>query len=553
MLIEPPKKMSIYVKVSKFNGNPVSEKNLSAWTNLRCFSGNGDCENVVTNKKYVDGEIILPEAQGTDESGRHNVNNDGDDEEFSEATKQPENSEAYVIQNHHDSEILRSSVLPITPAAISRLTFGENPFPNFSSSSNSNNYVPQSISATAGLLVDTEPIKHDVPSSLTREDYLKLSLRADRIIKLVNEKKDLKSIRKIFSADIVDVATLSENDIRHDYFIFLQTIKKQFPNDVKIFADELATEANYEEFKDITASLFSEFWIQVHAIIRDEYLKEKKPKSESLDSKTRGNVSKIEMKTKEKDSGLRQRSSPIQRTTKNPFNSFASEPISTADLAISVEESHFQSQPEDENAEKTNLLHKLRQTMAETFNANSCLHEHRKACGACLCFFWTEKIHNCFFRYCFGKSRTVRCVFKCSACGHKFCSYCSIFLFSLCIFVLATTALFYNMFYFYNYPGWTAWKTMNSYTVIYGEVWKHTRVDVSETVSSHQLWFRTVHNLEVSKQRWKRKLSELKISVDVIFDRFRMEILTNVIFFFEIFRTTAISRHLNQNFSPICD
>ena len=420
---------------------------------MRCFSGNRECENEITNNKYEADETNLPEAGGTHESGTNCANNEGDYKEFSETTLQPQNSVNAVIRDHPDSQILRPSVLPITHAEISRLTFGESPFPNFSSSSDSNSCVLQSIPDTADLLVETEPIKHDVPSSLTREDYLKLSLRADRIIKLVNEKKDLKSIRKIFSADIVDVDTLSENDIRHDYFIFLQTIKKQFPNDVKIFADELATEANDEEFKDITGSLFSKFWIQVHAIIRDEYLKEKKPKSESLDSKIHGNVSEIELKTKEKDSGLRQRSPPLPGKMKNSFNSFPLEPISTADLAISVEESHFQSQPEDENAEKTNLLNKLRQTMAETFNANSCLHEHRKACGTCLFFFWTEKINNCFFRYCFGKSRTVRCVFKCSACGHKFCSYCSIFLFSLCIFILATTALFYNMFYFYNYPG----------------------------------------------------------------------------------------------------
>ena len=448
--------MHIYNKVSKFYGKPVNDKNLCVWTILRCFSGNRKCENEATNNKYEADEINLPEAGGTDESVTHCVNNEGDYKKISEVTLQSQNSVNAVIRDHPDSQNLRSSVLPITPAENSRLTFGESPFPNFSSLSDSNSGVLQNIPATADHLVETEPIKHDAHSSLTREDYLKLSLRADRIIKLVNEKKDLKSIRKIFSADIVDVATLSDNDIRHDYFIFLQTIKKQFPNDVKIFADELATEANDEEFKDITASLFSEFWVRVKAIIQDKYFKEGNPKSETLDSKTHGNVSKIEMKTKEKDSGLRQRSPPLPGNTINPFNSFASEPISTADLAISVEESHFQSQPEEENAEKTNFLNKLRQTMAETFNANSCLHEHRKACGACLCFFWTEKIHNCFFKYCFGKSRTVRCVFKCSACGHKFCSYCSIFLFSLCIFILATATLVFYIFYFYNNPGWPA-------------------------------------------------------------------------------------------------
>ena len=50
-----------------------------------------------------------------------------------------------------------------------------------------------------------------------------------------------------------------------------------------------------------------------------------------------------------------------------------------------------------------------------------------------------------------------------------------------------------------------------------------TRVDISETFSADQLWFRILsslfrefHYLKFSEQRWKRKFSELKISAETV-------------------------------------
>ena len=75
-------------------------------------------------------------------------------------------------------------------------------------------------------------------------------------------------------------------------------------------------------------------------------------------------------------------------------------------------------------------------------------------------------------------------------------------------------------------------KTFNSYTVIYGDIWKHEGKQPGLTSQKHsalissdleyfQVCFSAVHYLKISEQRWfsseqrwKRKFSELKISAE---------------------------------------
>ena len=109
-----------------------------------------------------------------------------------------------------------------------------------------------------------------------------------------------------------------------------------------------------------------------------------------------------------------------------------------------------------------------------------------------------------------------------------------------------------------------------------------TRVDVSETFSADQLWFRRIsvcfsavhylknfkHGWFSSEQRWKRKFSELRISTEHCY--FNADFLWNSAeqrsfswiqedifqchyqFFFEIRRSTSISRYRIVIFSPYC-
>ena len=62
-----------------------------------------------------------------------------------------------------------------------------------------------------------------------------------------------------------------------------------------------------------------------------------------------------------------------------------------------------------------NFLENILKILDDTFDPNSCLHENKRACGMCLCFFWVEKMFFCCFHCCLPKSRCVRDTYRCTS------------------------------------------------------------------------------------------------------------------------------------------
>ena len=94
---------------------------------------------------------------------------------------------------------------------------------------------------------------------------------------------------------------------------------------------------------------------------------------------------------------------------------------------------------------------------------------------------------------------------------------------------------------------------------------------ISSDSEQFQFWFSAVYYLKISEQRWKRKFSELKISAGCLWNSADSELnstdlLCNIsafwrlkndnfwllVNFFEIFKSTSMSRHIFKIFKPIC-